>query len=223
MKILSRLLFYSLITLFVANIGYAIYEKPWQILHPISKQFKKVPYHTWQEYQADFQKYASPQLSASFLAALAQSESAGNPWATVYWQVNLSREIYRIFHPASSALGLYQITQGTMKEMKKYCWENGKAIRGNCFWNRFRMRLSSYDSIYLTSAYLNYWVNRFPEYRNKEKMAALIHLCGIEKVRRHMHRYGKVSKIQRCGSHRIKNYLSRIRSYQSKMQQLASR
>ena len=221
MNRIYKYLFFAGLLLFVANITYSLIDKPGQALSPISHLFKKFPTQTWQNYDRYFQDFATTEISASFLAALAQSESGGNPLATVYWRWQWTKDIHKIFHPASSALGMYQITVGTFQRMKNYCWQKGVVKKQDCFWNQFRTRFSSYDSIYLVSAYLNHWVKKYPRYRDKEKMAALIHLCGPQKVKRHMRWHGNLNKITKCGTHSTRRYVNKIKRYQNTFHRLA--
>ena len=68
-------------------------------------------------------------MTPELLAALAQVEAAGNPVARTPWRVRAGdpRELYR---PASSAVGMYQITDGTFREARRYCIRDNVAIEG---------------------------------------------------------------------------------------------
>ena len=69
---------------------------------------------------------AVPHLSTStitpeLLAALAQVESAGNPVARTYWRWQLAWNPFAVYQPASSAVGLLQMTDGAYAEAARYC------------------------------------------------------------------------------------------------------
>ena len=55
------------------------------------------------------------------LAALAQVEGSGNPVARTYWRWSWKRAPFDLYSPASSAVGMYQITNGTFAEARRYC------------------------------------------------------------------------------------------------------
>ena|SRR5438105_11066897 len=60
-------------------------------------------------------------IPPELLAALAQVESAGNPVATTYWRWRLSSDPFAVYHPASSAVGMYQMTDAAFAEAQGYC------------------------------------------------------------------------------------------------------
>jgi hypothetical protein len=55
-------------------------------------------------------------IPAELLAALAQIEGAGNPVAHTYWRWSLTWHPLEIFRPASSAVGMYQMTDGALAD-----------------------------------------------------------------------------------------------------------
>ena len=60
-------------------------------------------------------------MSPTLLAALAQVEGSGNPIVRTYWRLAFSTEPFEIYRPASSAVGMYQITDGTFADARHYC------------------------------------------------------------------------------------------------------
>ena len=60
-------------------------------------------------------------IAPEFLAALAQVESAGNPLAQTYWKWQLTWHPFGLYRPASSAVGMYQITDATFAQTKREC------------------------------------------------------------------------------------------------------
>ena len=57
-------------------------------------------------------------MTPDFLAAIAQVEGSGNPVARTYWRWSWRRNFFEVYRPASSAVGMYQITDGTFAEAR---------------------------------------------------------------------------------------------------------
>jgi hypothetical protein len=87
-------------------------RKPAEVFFPVSASLAKLPAQTWQEYGLLFAKYSTPVITPELLAALAQVESSGNPMARTYWRWRLSSNPFEVYRPASSAVGMFQITDG---------------------------------------------------------------------------------------------------------------
>ena len=102
------------VVLFLAvNWSYQVVRKPSELFFPISESFYKGPAETWRAYGRLFQRHSTPVMTPDLLAALAQVEGSGNPVVRTYWRFSLGVEPFEIFRPASSAVGMYQITDGT--------------------------------------------------------------------------------------------------------------
>jgi hypothetical protein len=104
-----------------ANWVYHAIHKPTEFLSPLSSGLAKTPSQTWREYEPHFRKYATVVIAPELLAALAQVESAGNPLAQTYWQWHLTWHPFELYRPASSAVGMYQITDATFAQTKREC------------------------------------------------------------------------------------------------------
>ncbi|HXS79036.1 MAG TPA: lytic transglycosylase domain-containing protein, partial [Gammaproteobacteria bacterium] len=101
------------VALFLAvNWSYQVVRKPSELFFPISGQFYKGPPETWAAYGAVFERHSTAVMTPDLLAALAQVEGSGNPIVRTYWRFSLTSEPFEIFRPASSAVGMYQITDG---------------------------------------------------------------------------------------------------------------
>lgn len=81
----------------------------------------KVPSETWQQYGLLFREYSTDTTAPELLAALAQIESTGNPVARTHWRWRLTRNPFGVYKPASSAVGLYQMTDAAYAEASRYC------------------------------------------------------------------------------------------------------
>ncbi len=209
------------------NVLIGVVRKPAHLLNPISKFFYKVPSQTWQSYKTEFKQYETDIIDASFLAALAQTESSGNPIATAYWHFSFKQDILSIFQPASSSIGLYQMTLDTFKDAKRFCFsEDGIDVDQNrsnlkaCWRNNFRFRFSAADSIQLTSARLDYYTKTaISNYKKtlskttKQQLAAIIQLCGPGRAKDFINGGFSTKRMRPCGSHSVSNYVSRVFKY----------
>jgi hypothetical protein len=104
-----------------ANLIYHVLHKPTELFSPVSGAFNKSPAETWRHYAPLFREYSTTSISPELLAALAQTEGAGNPVASTYWRWRLTWNPFAIYQPASSIVGMYQITDGAFAEARRYC------------------------------------------------------------------------------------------------------
>ena len=210
---------------FTLNAVYQVMRKPGEILAPFSDSFSKSPEATWESYGSLFEKHSTNIISAEFLAALAQIESDGNPIARTYWRWKWSWNPFAIYRPASSAVGMFQFTDGTFAEARKYCIHNHKvAVDGpwydfdSCWFNVFYARNIPSHAIELTAAYLHQHVVDLLAARptakisvdQKQQLAAVIHLCGASRGARFVKRRFRAQAGERCGSHSLGNYLVKL-------------
>ena len=105
----------------VVNGIYQVTRKPTELFFPVSGTLYKTPSETWDAYAPLFRRYATKVITPEFLAALAQVEGSGNPVVRTYWRWSLTISPFEVYRPASSAVGMYQITDGTFEEAKRYC------------------------------------------------------------------------------------------------------
>jgi hypothetical protein len=216
-----------IVTWFVVNGIYQVARKPTELFFPVSGTLNKTPPETWRQYGPLFRKYSTDVMTADLLAALAQVEAAGNPVARTYWRWTLTPAPFEVYRPASSAVGMYQITDGTFAEAKRYCIrhhrviEDGAASEGDsCWFNRLYLRVLPSDAVELTSAYLDRAVSgalahhstRFVTLERKQDLAALIHLCGAGAGDAYVRHGLLLREGQRCGDHEAREYLARVRS-----------
>ena len=113
---------------FALNWIYQVIRKPGELFAPISASLSKSPETTWQSYGSLFEKHSTNIISPEFLAALAQVEGAGNPIARTYWRWQWSWNPFDVYRPASSALGMFQITDGTFAEARKFCIRDHQVV-----------------------------------------------------------------------------------------------
>ncbi len=214
------------------NFIYQILRKPTEIVGFLGEGLKKSPSETWRNYGEDFKAKATQIMTADLLAALAQAESSGNPVVRTYWKWNFSR-LDRLYAPASSSVGMFQITEGTFDEAKQYCLVEGIPIHQRegdlrCYGSLFYSRLVPSHAIEMTSARLHFLVDQVLSdhqiknvtVKQKQDLAVIIHLCGLQKGRQLARAGMRASRIGLCGDHSPVAYLNRVASYQRKFKLL---
>jgi len=221
---------------FVINLIYQVARKPGEIFAPISGSLSKNPVSTWQSYGALFEKHSTSIISPELLAALAQVESDGNPIARTYWRWQWSRNPFEIYRPASSALGMFQITDGTFAEARKYCIRNHTVVTEgpwydlrSCWFNSFYVRILPSHATEMIAAYLHQSVVDTLAARRKAKvslaqkqrLATVIHLCGLKVGETFATRGFRVAPGELCGTHSLQRYLTQIDLMKKRFARLA--
>jgi len=203
------------------NLVYQVVRKPAELFFPVSGALSKTPAETWREYGALFRHHSTAVMTPELLAALAQVEGAGNPVARTPWRVRASTDPRELYRPASSAVGMYQITDGTFRDAKRYCIRDHVAIEQGCWFNSLYLRVIPSHAVEMTSAYLDRSVDRAVvallasrkvavSLAQKQDLAALIHLCGAGAGDRYARRGLRLIAHQRCGDHDARAYLNRV-------------
>lgn len=222
---------------FAFNLIYQVVRKPGELFAPISGSLSKSPVSTWESYGALFEEHSTNIISPEFLAALAQVESDGNPVARTYWRWQWSSNLFEIYRPASSALGMFQITDGTFAEARKYCVRDHAVVTdgpwhdtSSCWFNSLYTRTLPSHSIEMTAAYLHQRVVGVLAARpkvkvslaQKQKLAAVIHLCGPKRGETFAARGFRVTPGELCGTHSLQRYLTQIDLLKKRFARLAS-
>jgi hypothetical protein len=225
----------AVVLFFALNWIYQVYRKPGELLAPVGAS--KSPELTWRTYGPLFESHSTSVLSPEFLAALAQIEGDGNPVARTYWRWRWSWNPFELYRPASSALGMFQITDGTFAEARKYCIHDHKVVGdgpwhdfGSCWFNVFYTRTLASHAIEMTAAYLHQTVeNMLAAQRitkagvaQKRRMAGVIHLCGPKRGGNFAKRGFQPAAGEQCGSHSLGGYLSKIERMRERFVRLRS-
>lgn len=212
----------------VLNFIFQIAMKPAEILSFVGLAKKKSLVGTWNSYKSDFFAHSTDTISPQFLAAMAHNESAGDPTATPQWRLRFDASLTKMFAPASSSVGLFQFTNGTYEQAKKYCVHDGHVKKNgpwwdldSCWFNSLYLRILPSHSIEMTSAYLHQQSEELLHehsrtssvgLRLKRRLAAIIHLCGLSKGREFVRRNFNLDSVGSCGSHSSKHYVTRLES-----------
>jgi hypothetical protein len=164
-------------------------------------------------------------MTPELLAALAQVEGAGNPVARTYWRWRVSLNPVEVYRPASSAVGMYQITDARFAEAKRYCIREHLALDdgpwhdpGSCWFNALYFRVLPSHAVEMTSAFLDRRVAQIlarqriagATPQQKQDLAAVIHLCGATAADAYARRGFRPAAGERCGEHPLGAYLARV-------------
>ncbi|MBI4003251.1 MAG: transglycosylase SLT domain-containing protein [Nitrospira defluvii] len=219
------------------NWAYHTIHKPTEVFFPLANALDKQPFETWRKYGSLFREHATTVITPDLLAALAQVESAGNPVARTYWRWRLTWNPLELYRPASSAVGMFQITDGTFQEAKRYCIHDHRVVQDgpwhnihSCWFNSLYSRVLPSHAIELTAALLDRAVagaigqrrGARPTFQQKQDLAAVIHLCGIGAGHAYAARGFRLTPHQRCGDHSVSSYLDRVNDMKRKFARLAA-
>lgn len=210
---------------YATNWVYQVVRKPAELFFPVSHALSKMPAATWRQYEPIFRAHATAVITPDLLAALAQIEGAGNPVARTYWRWSLSWNIFELYRPASSAVGMYQFTDATFAEARRYCIHDHAVVEDgpwhdwrSCWFNSFYTRVAPSHAVELTSAYLDRRIAGTLERRGinsatlqqKHDLAGVIHLCGAGAGEIYVRRGFRLAAGQRCGDHDVSGYLAQL-------------
>jgi hypothetical protein len=219
-----------------ANWIYQVIRKPTELFFPVSGALNKTPTETWRQYAPFFKAYSTSTMTPELLAAIAQVEGAGNPVARTYWRWTWTRQPFEMYRPASSSVGMYQLTDGTFAEARRLCIRDHAVVDDgpwsdwhSCWFNALYTRVAPGDSVELTSAYLDRSVTIILERHHlaavplarKQELATIIHLCGAGAGDEYARRGLRLAAGQRCGDHEARIYLARVNTMKDEFQRLA--
>ncbi len=209
----------------VADLVYQLVHKPTDVLGLVVPTSAKAPETTWSKYGRFFDAHSTEISRPELLAALVQIESGGDPLARTYWRWRWSWNPLDLYAPASSAVGILQITDGTFAEARRLCIHDHEVARQGawddpraCWLNALYSRTIPSHAIEMTAANLHQAVTEILAARpgaratldQKQRLAAVIHLCGRERGAAFARRGLWVVPGERCGEHDVALYLRRV-------------
>lgn len=232
--------------IFILGLGIALWlasnalvqlaRKPTEIFSPVSGVLNKLPTETWRSYEPIFRAHATATITPDFLAALAQVEGAGNPVARTPWRWRLTEDPFAVYRPASSAVGMYQITDGTLRQARRYCIHDSEVAEDgpwhdwrSCWFNGLYFRVVPSHAAEMTSAFLDRSVARTLNVlkltratpSQKQDLAAIMHLCGVGAGEAFARSGFRLASNRRCGGQDVRGYLERIQAMQRVFARLA--
>jgi hypothetical protein len=213
-----------------ANWTYQVIRKPSELFFPVSGTLSKAPPETWRSYAPLFRRHATATITPELLAALAQVEGSGDPVARTYWRWQVAWHPFEVYRPASSAVGMYQITDPTFREAKRYCVRDHVVAEHECWFRSLYTRVLPSHAVELTSAMLDRGVARTLERRRivtatprqKQDLAAIIHLCGEGAGSAHARRGFRLTPGLQCGDHDVARYLAQVNALKRRFARLAA-
>jgi hypothetical protein len=120
---------------------------------------------------------------------------------------------------------MFQITDGTFAEARKFCIRDHKVVTDgpwydprSCWFNSFYARTIASHSIEMTAAYLHRSVVNTLAARptakvnlsQQQKLAAVIHLCGLKRGETFVTQGFRPTPGERCGTHSLQRYLIKV-------------
>jgi hypothetical protein len=214
-----------------------VVRKPTEMFVAVSGSLAKMPEHTWRQYGAIFDEHSTAVITPDLLAALAQLESSGNPVARTYWRWRFSWNPFELYRPASSAVGMFQITDGTFAEARRYCIHDHVAVEDgpwndldSCWFNGLYTRVVPAHAVEMTAALLDRAVARTLDrhritaasLQQRQNLAAIIHLCGGGVGDVYARRGFRFRAGQRCGDHDPRRYLARVNALKRQFARFAA-
>jgi hypothetical protein len=220
-----------ILAVFVAtNLVYHVVRKPTEMFFPVSGAFNKTPAETWQQYAALFREYSTAAITPELLAALAQVESTGNPVASTYWRWRLTWDPFAVYQPASSGVGMYQMTDAAFTEARRYCIRRHTVVEDGCSLNGLYTRVVPSHAIELTAVFLDRNVTAILAHRptataspqQKQELAAMTHLCGAGLANAFARRGFHLIAGERCGDHDVATYLAQVNAMKQEFLRFAA-
>jgi len=218
------------------NWTYQVIRKPTELFFPVSGSLSKTPTETWRQYEPLFRGHSTAVMTPELLAALAQVEGAGNPVARTYWRWRLTWNPFGVYRPASSAVGMYQITDPTFLEARRYCihdhvvaeigaWHDWRS----CWFNSLYTRVVPSHAVEMTAALLDRSVASTiarqrvgaATLQQKQDLAAIIHLCGAGPGDAYARHGFKLTPGQKCGDHDVRGYLGGVNAMKRQFARMA--
>nr|QIG99006.1 transglycosylase SLT domain-containing protein [Bradyrhizobium sp. 6(2017)] len=214
----------------LANLVFQVVRKPTELFFLVGTALDKEPTETWRQYGAHFRTYSTDTVTPELLAALAQTESSGNPVARTYWRWRLSWNPLAIYKPASSAVGLYQMIDATFAEANSYCIRQHAVVATDCWFNSLYVRTLPSHATELTAVSLDRGVARVlaaapkstANPQQKQDLAALIHLCGTGPGPAFVRRGFQPAAGEHCGDHLVAAYLAKVNRMRRQFAKLAA-
>jgi hypothetical protein len=214
-----------------------VVRKPAEVFVAVSGSLGKLPAETWRQYGPLFDEHSTAVVTPDLLAALAQVESSGNPVARTYWRWRFSWNPFELYRPASSAVGMFQVTNGTFAEARRYCIHDHVVVEDgpwhdlqSCWFNTLYTRVVPDHAVEMTAALLDRTVARIiarnrlttASLQQRQDLAAVVHLCGDGAGDGYARRGFRFGRGQRCGDHDARRYLAQVRALQQQFARMAA-
>jgi hypothetical protein len=220
-----------------ANVAVQVARKPSELFGLVLAPAPRTPADTWARYGRGFRAHATDLVRPELLAALAQAESQGDPLARPPWRWRWTWNPLEVYAPASSAVGLYQITDAAFAEGRRLCVHGHRLARTgpwhdprSCWFAFLYSRAVPGHAIEMTAARLHDQLLRVlgparahrAGDRQRERLAGVIHLCGPGRAAVFARRGFEARPGERCGAHDLGGYLRRVERLARTFERLAT-
>ena len=214
----------------LTNLVYHVVHKPTELFFFVGNTLDKEPAETWRQYGPLFRTYSTSTIAPELLGALAQVESTGNPVARTYWRWRLRLNPLAVYQPASSAVGLYQMTDGAYAEAARSCIRKNAVVDAGCGLTSLYIRAIPSHAVELAAVYLDRNVAAVlaragdvtASPQQKQDLAAFIHLCGAGPAEAFVRRGFHMMAGERCGDHLVAAYLGRVNAVKREFKRLGA-
>jgi hypothetical protein len=218
-----------LATFMMTNLIYHVIHKPTELFFFVGHRLDKEPAQTWRQYGPLFRAYSTHSITPELLAALAQVESSGNPVDRTYWRWRFSFNPFAIYQPASSAVGLFQMTYPAYSEVARFCIRANTVEDTGCGLGPYIRAIPSHAvelaSIYLdrnVAAVLTRAGDVVANLQQRQDLAAFIHLCGGGPATAYARLHFQMMAGERCGDHLVAAYISKVNAMKRQFLRLAA-
>jgi hypothetical protein len=217
--------FLALAGLAALNVVYQVAHKPAELLGLVFRPAPLTPAEMWARYGSQFRAHSTDLVRPELLAALAHAESQGDPLARTAWQWRWTWNPFAFYAPASSAVGLFQMTDAAFTEGRQLCVHDHRVAHAGawydlhaCWFPALYLRTVPAHAIEMTAARLHEHLVQIlgaeraaqVGLRSRERLAAVIHLCGPARGAAFARRGFRVTPGEACGAHDLGAYLTRV-------------
>ncbi len=228
----------ALAALAAGTVVYQVARKPTELLAVVVPRAPKAPESTWEDYRPLFEAHATALIRPELLAALAQAESGGDPLASPPWRFRWSVNPLDLYGPASSAVGLLQMTDGNLEDARRLCVHGHEVAREGpwhdpraCWLNGLYARVLPGDAVEMTSAWLDASIREISAQRRirrlspeqVRRLAAVVHLCGRARAAELARRGFWILPGERCGEHDVASYVARVEALARRFERVSAR
>jgi hypothetical protein len=218
-----------LATFVITNFIYHVIRKPTELFFFVGHKLDKEPVQTWRQYGPLFRTYGTKSITPELLASLAQVESSGNPVDRTYWRWRFSFNPFSLYKPASSAVGLFQMTDPAYVEIARFCIRANAVADTGCGFSPYIRAIPSH-AVELASIYLDRNVAAVlaragdvaATPQQTQDLAAFIHLCGGGPATAYARRHFKMMAGERCGDHSVAVYIARVNAMKRQFLQMSA-